>query len=204
MECLDCYANGYRVCELLSFCLNSQANIWFESFYVLGGELTMCSRILLFFSIDAFSTTTNYDLSQEYLEARNIRTSQGHAADILIYCSLLKQNPNDCTAASRIAAAKSSLLRQDNTFSNSNSHDITSLQQLLQDCHFTHDYLQQFLGIQGDNKFASGPVYMKPVMAGAVLGLAPPLQQLQFNDDNDDAGFRCLLSFFLLGFAGNN
>ena len=44
-------------------------------------------------------------------------------------------------------------------------------------------------------------------MAGAVLGLAPPLQQLQFNEAideaNDDAGFRCLLSLFLLGFAGN-
>lgn len=154
--------------------------------------------------------------SNGYLTARNIRAEKGHDFAIPFYRTLLEHEPNDWTASSRIAAAHSSPTRQDALFSNfdpqKDSDDIAAFRLLLKGTNFDHENIQRIFGIKGDQAFASGPTYIKPVMAGAALGLPPPLLSFQekIEDENysfdkseqNEFGLCCLVSMFLLGFAG--
>ena len=156
----------------------------------------------------SLSSTSDDDSNLNYLFARNIRAEQGHVSAVPLYRTLLQENKNDFTASSRIAAAHSSPSRHDSIFQNDADEDIYAFRQLLTDCDFTNENVKQIFGIQGDKAFASGPVYLKPVMAGSAMGLPPRF--LPLGDENDDGSeqgdraLRCLISMFLLGYSGKH
>ena len=153
---------------------------------------------------------------KEYIDARNIRATKGHEEAVPMYRSLVEKNEMDFTASSRIAAAYESPYRHDsfylypeNNIEYNITNDILAFRQLLHECHFTHENVKKIMRIQGDKSFASGPVYIKPVMAGSVVGLPIEiLKKSQIREENKDIialeneeALRCIISMFLLGFS---
>lgn len=112
-----------------------------------------------------------------YSQARNARTLQGYEQAIPLYQEILRQNPNDVTAATRIAADAHCAQRHD-AFGRKGSqsdklHCIRLLKSFRFDCNSIADLL--FANNPAANqraKQSSAPLVLQPLRAGTP---APPL-----------------------------
>lgn len=158
--------------------------------------VTICLLPLL---VSPLATAPITGLARDYAQARNVRTRLGHEAALPLYQKLLQDNPNDVTAATRIAACADAPSRQDAAC----PHDleqIRKLRQVLHDSNYDHKHIRTLVGIGENHKlaFSIGPVYLTPVTAGSVTDPLPMLSE------QNDRSLRCLASLFLLGIAGKN
>lgn len=162
------------------------------------------------------ATTPNSLSSEEstpdtYAKARDIRVEYGHMAAVPIYQSLLRNN-EDFTAATRIAAAKSSPYRHDQACPlpsklNDRNDDkvrnsIQELRSVLEKTRFDNRHIQSIFGIptkenvrkikheeltKGDMlAFANCPIYLKAQSAGSQTVLPSILDGLQYSTNNTD------------------
>ena len=143
-----------------------------------------------------------------YAAARSIRLNQGHDAAVLSYQQLLRDNPGDVTAATRIAASPSAPTRQDLACPVIDTDDdIATLRQLLSSSGYNRMNIGKLFGVvQGEsdgwsgdelrNLYPWGPSYITPVEAGSTKR-QPPMP----SNSGQMKSLSCLVSMFLLGFA---
>lgn len=145
----------------------------------------------------ALSSPQKPRLAREYAQARNVRTRLGHEASLRLYKKLLQDNPNDVTAATRIAQCTDTPFRHDAACPN-DPEQIRKLRQLLHDSNYDNRHIRSMFGISENHKlaFASGPVYLTPAAAGSVTDL------LNLSSESKDRSLQCLVSLFLLGISG--
>jgi len=148
--------------------------------------------------VDAYSFT-----NPTYEEARATRILHGHTAAIPLYQEILARNPQDMTAATRIAACKSTPVRQDKACPMIENKDMKQLKYIFDKCNYDNRHVQQMCGIRegGLGYDSQGPLFLKPVPAGSPL--TPPTLHLDRQDDSiENSSLVCLVTLFLLGFAG--
>ena len=143
-----------------------------------------------------------------YAEARSVRLNQGHDAAALSYQKLMRDNPGDVTAATRIAASPSAPTRQDLACPVIDTDDdIANLRQLLNSSGYNRMNVGKLFGVvQGEsdgwsgdvlrNLYPWGPSYITPVEAGSTKR-QPPFP----SNSGQMKSLTCLVSMFLLGFA---
>lgn len=139
--------------------------------------------------------------SQDYAYARNVRLNLGHEAAVLLYQKLLKENPKDITAATRIAACRDTPSRHDDACRYYyDPIKIQQLRNLLRESNYDNQHIQSMFGITENHKltFAAGPVYLTPATASSVTD---PIQ-VSFSESKEDRSLQCLVSLFLLGLSG--
>ena len=153
-------------------------------------------------------------LPSSYSYARYTRTIHGHAAAVPIYQDLLHRNPEDKSAASRIAASPHALRRQD-TLRDASSEDIMELKRLLVESGYTASSMHRLFGapVVDEKCTATGPVYVRPVTSGKAPRSCPftflcdrPNEQGEDRSPDNEArreeSRKCLAALFLLGFSG--
>lgn len=152
--------------------------------------------------VDAYSLTI-----PSYEEARNTRIINGHDAAVPLYQQILAGYPQDITAATRIAASKSTPIRQDKAcpMISMECEDLKQWKHVLDACNYNNRHIQQMCGIrEGGLGFDSqGPLFLRPVPAGSNLN-PPTLRFDRSRDDKrvEDSSLVCLVTLFLLGFSG--
>ena len=186
---------------------------------VLLGSL-LCFRLMilllvihLFLPIDvaalaAHPSPRRTPTTDTYAAARSIRLNQGHDAAVLSYQKLMRDNPGDCTAATRIAASPSAPMRHDLACPVIDTDDdIANLRQLLNSSGYNRMNVGKLFGVvQGEsdgwsgdelrNLYPWGPSYITPVEAGSTKQ-QPPLP----SNSGQMKSLTCLVSMFVLGFA---
>ena len=141
-------------------------------------------------------STTN-----SYPAARSIRVNEGHDAAVKYYQSLLLENPDDTTAATRIAASPLAPDRHDLACPVGDTDDqIASLKALLDESGYNRINIGKLFGVI--KQYPLGPTYLIPVEAGSKKRRPP----LPFSSESKIGAKRmnslsCLISMFLLGFA---
>lgn len=141
-------------------------------------------------------STTN-----SYPAARSIRLNEGHDAAAGAYRLLLLENPDDTTAATRIAASPSAPERHDLSCPVGDTDDqIASLKALLDESGYNRINIGKLFGVI--TQYPLGPTYLTPVEAGSKKRRPP----LPFSSESKIEAQRinslsCLISMFLLGFA---
>ena len=131
--------------------------------------------VLLFFG---FFYKESYALQSLYTQARNIRTLQGYEQAVPLYQEILRQNPSDVTAATRIAADEQSASRHNAFGQGSSSHtDKRCCVQLLKSFGFDCDSIADLIFANNPAanqraKQSSAPLVLQPLRAGT---RAPPL-----------------------------
>ena len=155
-----------------------------------------------------------------YPAARSIRVNEGHDAAVESYQSLLLENPDDTTAATRIAASPLAPERHDLACPVVDTDDqIASLKALLDDSGYNRINIGKLFGVIQDTSVADssdeelcdtyplGPTYLVSVEAGSKKRRPP----LPFSTKSKQYpckveahrlnSLSCLVSMFLLGFA---
>ncbi|CAB9508563.1 Methylates the class 1 translation termination release factors RF1 PrfA and RF2 PrfB on the glutamine residue of the universally conserved GGQ motif (By similarity) [Seminavis robusta] len=155
-------------------------------------------------------------LQEAYQEAREIRTLQGHESALLRYQQILKDNPDDWTAGTRIAAAQSSPRRQDLACNAtlddvmSNKSEIQLLQKMLSEHNYTHQRICDFFGIKTKHEDPTsswycscegGPLFLTPATPGSVSKYNHPLAAHQNQKQQVPSAVACLITLFLLSLA---
>lgn len=153
--------------------------------------------LLLPLLVFALSSSLKPRLAREYAQARNVRTRLGHEASLPLYKNLLQNNPDDVTAATRIAQCPDTPFRHDAACPH-DPEQIRKLRQLLHDSNYNNRHIRCMFGISENHKlaFASGPVYLTPAAAGSVTSLP------NLSSESKDRSLQCLVSLFLLGVSG--
>jgi methylase of polypeptide subunit release factors len=154
--------------------------------------LLACSKLLQVVQVQAST------LESLYTHARQIRTLEGHEAARPFYAELLRLNPKDVTAATRIARHADTLERHGRlgcsttTTTNDDYDDDDDVEQKrafiqqLQALHFTPTAIAELIVSSSSSssssspkrtpletaKASSAPLYLQPLRAGS---LAPPL-----------------------------
>lgn len=131
------------------------------------------TSILLLFSFFFKSTLS---LQSLYSEARNLRTLGGHDQALPLYQEILKQNPHDVTAATRIAADKDSPLRHSTFGKDVSKMDKLRFVELLKSFGFHKDSIADLIfakdaAVAERAKRSSAPLFLQPLFAGTP---APP------------------------------
>jgi hypothetical protein len=159
--------------------------------------VTACLLPLFVSSLALPQKAPTTGLARDYAQARNVRTRLGHEAALPLYQKLLQDNPNDVTAATRIAACPETPSRHDATCSY-DIKQIRKLRQVLHDSNYDNKHVQNMFGIGERHKlaFCIGPVYLTPAAAGSVT------DPLMLSSEQKDRSLQCLASLFLLGVAG--
>lgn len=153
----------------------------------------ICTSTILF----NFIITNAANLESQYRHARHVRVTQGHAAAVPLYQQLITQeNPQDITAASRIAANPSApKIQEQICYQHDQQQEqkylLRQLQTLLQSSHYHTTSIAELLQIPEHQARARAPVYLTPSSAGTTTQLPFPL-------DNPTA-LECLVALFLLG-----
>jgi methylase of polypeptide subunit release factors len=161
--------------------------------------------------------------NDQYARARLVRTESGHETALPLYQALLRENPDDLTTATRLAAAADTPARHDAacrlaptaativSSSSVSSNDLTLLDQkavelrhLLWKCNYHLYTIQSLLGISNTHKLyhSSCPIYVTPSMAGASTRY--PWQPNDHHDEpleSPPTAVQCLTALFLLGLA---
>ena len=137
--------------------------------------LSLLSITLIIFS---FLLNCSSSLQSLYSEARQVRTLQGHDQALPLYKEILRLNPNDVTAATRIAADKRSPQRHDRFGKNGDRIQHQRFTKLLRsfdfDCNsvvdlvFTNDATKA-----SKAKKSSSPLFLQPLRAGKQPPLCP-------------------------------
>ena len=182
---------------------------------IISARKRLATRVDL--ASDNHSSNRDVTLRQDYSQARNIRTLQGHDAAVPYYQKLLLQNPDDRTAGTRLAASPETPLRHDEAcggkfcspgidVTNDLLHkrsDIQILKAMLCEHSYDHKHISQFLGVQqpqqqpaeSDKSLScDGPLFASPVSSGSVSAWNYPLSRANGNV----SGFSCLVALFLL------
>jgi methylase of polypeptide subunit release factors len=140
-------------------------------------------------------------LEQLYRQARHVRTTEGHAAAVPLYQSIVREyNPSDRTAASRIAACSVSGVHHENLCREPDADKLFALRSLLYRSRFTARAIASLFGItSSDHKLfhASCPIYLTPSSAGVTT---VPSLDCGTNDANV-LPIKSLATLFLLGLA---
>lgn len=147
-------------------------------------------QVMFMFPTAAFSP-------QDYANARNVRLELGHEAAVPLYQQLLKENPNDMTAATRIASSVSAPSRHDASCRPLDPAKMHKLRKLLKESNYDNGHVQKMFGITANHKlaFAAGPVFLTPAAAGSVV------EPVTISQDNSSS-LQCLVTLFLLGISG--
>ena len=133
----------------------------------------LCVAIII---ILGFLLKDSSSLNSLYSEARKVRTLQGHDQALPIYKEILRLNPNDVTAATRIAADERSTKRHDNFGKCGNRlqrlHFIKTLELFDFNCNSIADVVFATDGATkkaaaAKAKRSSAPLYLQPLRAGA-------------------------------------
>ena len=145
------------------------------------------------------------NLRHAYAQARNIRTLQGHDAGIHHYQDILRQNPGDRTAGTRLAASAETPQRQEQACFGGKSYnstkdllsqkaDIQRLRALLGEHSYNHESVARCLGVPTSPHPLSchGPLFASPVAPGSVTTSNYPLSH------GTVSGLSCLMALFLL------
>ena len=164
--------------------------------------------------------------SERYREARNIRTLQGPSAAVPYYRTLLQDNPQDITAASRIAAASPkrhdraclypSYITNDNYDPNDDDDSFArempeketfdQLRDLLRECGYHNQIiLSSFFGDYPRIRDSLSPILLRPATSGSASKLPFDTDQLLSSQDGSSntppflPKLSCMVSMFLLG-----
>ena len=165
--------------------------------------------------------------STSYPHARSVRLNHGHEAAAPHYRSLLKNNPSDLSAASRIAAARSSPERHDKACpvslaeARSNSDDkvealAQKLRGVLDRSGYNRPNVAKLFGVNASDQssYPWGPIYLNPVGAGSrkqppplAFGVGDSASSANGDEKGGDSSamirsLSCLVTMFLLGFVG--
>ena len=156
-----------------------------------------------------------------YAEAYRLRTQNGHDAAFDRYRQLLLQNPQDTSAATRMAASEyslRSLARVGVSYSQLNE-DVDKLHNLLNLTHYCHSSIRKHIfnlptGITNDvdgfdsqsmgrykNDYPMGPTYVRPLVAGQGLDLSKLIDTRSGTGSTSDTwlpSLQCLATLFLL------
>lgn len=164
--------------------------------------MAVISRVVASLLLPIWMTTSSVSslsVQDSYANARNVRLQYGHDAAVPLYQEILRQNPNDITAATRIAANHKSPARHDAACCLDSPEKIHQLRQLLQESNYDNVNIQKMFGISQSRKlaFCSGPVYVTPASAGSVV---KEIDLIASTGDN--TSLQCLVSLFLLGLSG--
>jgi methylase of polypeptide subunit release factors len=138
-------------------------------------------------------------LSHLYHVGRQIRIRDGHAKAQPCYADLLRQNPNDLTVSSRLAASVNTTLRQHQRaccIGIDDSAKLPALRDWLLASNYTSATVAQSFKLSDETTAhnfhrASAPVYVTPAAAGSV-------HQFPFSLPSLTIG-QCLVALFLLG-----
>lgn len=166
-------------------------------------------------STTRLSSSTKADLSDQYRRARDIRTLHGHQKALPLYQQLLKWNPDDRTAGTRIAASPETPWRHDKACGGDDDDDddkhilsarktqIKCLQKMLKESNYDHGHVSEFLGVHEPEscQFSSceGPLFASPVPPGSVC--TSNNYPLSLSSDKMRSSLECLISLFLLSLA---
>ena len=125
--------------------------------------------LLLFFSVCHSSI-----LQSKYSSARQVRTVDGHTAAQKLYEELLSLNPNDATAATRVAAHPDAISRHSSIGNRGTLEERLSFTNQLKKFNFTSDAVAEhiFQTKSETAKSSAAPLYLKPLRAGSNV---PPL-----------------------------
>jgi len=160
---------------------------------------------LFFLGLDSISQPVHaLSLNSNYESARNTRIIHGHTAAQPLYEEILANNPQDMTAATRIASSKATPARQDKAcpWLSIENDDLKQFKQILDDSNYDNKHVHEMCGIDQD-KESQGPLFLRPVPSGS--NLTPPTLHLhnQKREQNiEKTSLICLVTLFLLGFAG--
>ncbi len=125
--------------------------------------------VLLF--LLSFLFGSSLSLQSLYPEARNLRTLGGHDQALPLYQEILKQNPNDVTAATRIAADVNSPQRHSVFGKGASKGDKLRFVELLESFGFRKDAIADLI-FANDARLAerakrsSAPLFLQPLFAG--------------------------------------
>ena len=131
------------------------------------------SVILLLF---CFSFKNVLSLQSLYSKARNLRTLGGHDQALPLYQEILRQNPNDLTAATRIAADEKSPQRHSLFGKDASKNDQLRFVELLESFGFAKDAIADLIFAKDATvaeraKRSSAPLFLQTLFAGTQ---APP------------------------------
>ena len=125
--------------------------------------------ILLFFG----SIWNSFSLQTLYSEARQVRTLQGHEKALPFYQEILAQNPNDVTAATRIAVDLQNAERHNVIGRGGNRFQRLRFTQLLESFGWNCTTIADLVFSSNDNeirakraKSSSSPLFLQPLRAG--------------------------------------
>ena len=150
-------------------------------------------------------------LPQMYSYAKYVRTVHGHDAAVPLYQELLRRNPKDKSAASRIAAFPHDTY----SVSQSSSKSIQEFARILRQSDFNASSMHRLFGaplVKEEHCTATGPIYARPVTSTYPSKDCPFTflrQQPQYSnlDDNEkllqqqEESKKCLAALFVLGFS---
>jgi methylase of polypeptide subunit release factors len=147
-----------------------------------------CAALALTHS-DPTTTATATTLQHRFSHARKVRMTQGHAAAVPLYRSLLL-NATDWTVASRMAANEQTPDYQARVFHNMTWEQAQCLRHMFVTHQFTHANVATLMGVQGAGHplvHAICPIYVIAAAAGTTTAL------------NVTSALHCLCALFLLG-----
>lgn len=138
--------------------------------------MKQASSLYLLLFLFSFFFKNVLSLQSLYSEARNLRTLGGHDQALPLYQEILKQNPNDVTAATRIAADERSPYRHSLFGRDASKNDQLRFVELLESFGFHKDAIADLIFAKDATvaeraKRSSAPLFLQPLFAGTQ---APP------------------------------
>ena len=126
----------------------------------------------------AFVFNDALSLQSLYSEARRVRALQGHDRALPLYQEILALNPNDATAATRIAADPRSTTNHDAFGDGGDRAQRLGFTKLLESFGFNRDSIADFIFAHDAEKAAkakrsSAPLFLQPLRAGSRLPPPP-------------------------------
>lgn len=136
--------------------------------------IAILSSLLLFQPV---SSLQNNELKQLYAQARQVRALKGAGEATALYQDILRRNPHDKTAATRIAAEESSPERHRRLGHGGDRRQRIQFIKQLQSFNFHPDAIADLvfehdLPLANKAKSSSAPLYLQPLRAGSSV---PPL-----------------------------
>ena len=134
---------------------------------------SLCLTLVLF----SFLLNDSLCLQSLYSEARNVRTLRGHDQALPIYQEILKRNPNDMTAATRIAADEESTERHVAFGTRGSRSEKLRFVELLESFGFNGSSISDLVFATDDAradraKRSSAPLFLQALRAGTQ---SPPI-----------------------------
>ena len=140
-------------------------------------NFTLSSNPCLVLILTCFLLNNSSPLQELYLEARQVRTLQGHEQALPLFQEILRLNPSDVTAATRIAADERSMERHSKLGKGGNRIQRLRFIEILQVFGFNCNSIADLVFVSESSKAtkakrSSAPLFLQPLRAGT-----PPPQR---------------------------